>query len=175
MNPTALRTRRPGYPRRGTIRRKRYSWVSWGSDAHSRYSYRGDLVFLGKVFPVAVALITLALLAVAIVLFSLKRPNYVFFDSEREWTSEDKPVHSDLHFQAWILILLALTAAFGFILGVLTYITMFLKLKAQARWHTALLGALGAVAVLSAFGHLLALEYPRGLLQTVTTLPWPLD
>jgi TctA family transporter len=134
-----------------------------------------DLVFLGKVFPVAVALITLALLAVAIVLFSLKRPNYVFFDSERDWTSEDKPVHSDLHFQAWILILLALTAAFGFILGVLTYITMFLTLKAQARWHTALLGALGAVAVLSAFGHLLALEYPRGLLQTVTTLPWPLD
>jgi hypothetical protein len=134
-----------------------------------------NLAFLGKVFPAAVALITLALLAAAIILFGLKRPNYVFFDSEREWTSEDKPVHSDLHFQAWILILLALTAAFGFILGVLTYITMFLKLKAQARWHTALLGALGAVAVLSAFGHLLALEYPRGLLQTVTTLPWPLD
>jgi putative tricarboxylic transport membrane protein len=134
-----------------------------------------DLAFLGKVFPVAVALITLALLAAAMFLFSLKRPNYVFFDSEREWISEDKPVHSDLHFQAWILVLLALTAAFGFILGVLAYITMFLKLKAQARWHTALLGALGAVAVLSAFGHLLALEYPRGLLQTVTTLPWPLD
>jgi TctA family transporter len=134
-----------------------------------------ELAFLGKVFPVAVALITLALLAVAIVLFSLKRPNYIFFDSEREWTGEDKPVHSDLHFQAWILVLLALTAAFGFILGVLAYITTFLRLKAQARWHTALLGALGAVAVLSAFGHLLALEYPRGLLQAMTTLPWPLD
>jgi TctA family transporter len=134
-----------------------------------------ELAFLGKVFPVAVALITLALVAAAIVLFSLKRPNYIFFDSEREWTGEDKPVHGDLHYQAWILLLLALTAAFGFILGVLAYITVFLKLKAQARWHTALLGALGAVAVLSAFGHLLALEYPRGLLQTVTTLPWPLD
>ena len=71
--------------------------------------------------------------------------------------------------------MLALTAAFGFILGAFAYITTFLKLKAHARWHSALLGALGLIAVLSAFGHLLALEYPRGLLQVVTTMPWPLD
>ena len=49
------------------------------------------LAFLGKVFPISVALVTLALLAAAVVFFSFNRPNYVFFDSEREWRDEDKP------------------------------------------------------------------------------------
>jgi TctA family transporter len=133
------------------------------------------LEFLGKVFPISVALITLALLAAAVVFFSLNRPNYVFFDSEREWGAEDKPVHSDLHFQAWILALLAAIAVFGYMLGIFVYITTFLRVKAGSRWHWAAVGALGAVAVLSTFGYFLALDYPKGLLQSFVELPWPFN
>ena len=133
------------------------------------------LEFLGKVFPISVALVTLALLAAAAVFFSLNRPNYVFFDSEREWGGEDKPVHSDFHFQGWILALLAAIGVFGYMLGIFVYITAFLRVKAGSRWHWAMVGALGAVAVLSTFGYFLALDYPRGLLQTVAELPWPLN
>jgi putative tricarboxylic transport membrane protein len=133
------------------------------------------LAFLGKVFPMSVAIITLALLAATAVLLGLRRSSYVFFDSEREWAGEDKPVRSDLHYQGWILALLAAVAVFGFILGILVYITVFLRVKARARWHWAMVGALGAVAVFSAFGHFLALEYPQGLLQSVAELPWPLN
>jgi putative tricarboxylic transport membrane protein len=122
------------------------------------------LQFLGKVFPISVALVTLALLAAAVVFFSFNRPNYVFFDSEREWGDEDKPVHSDLHFQAWILALLAAIGVFGYMLGIFVYITAFLRVKAGSRWHWAMVGALGAVTVLSIFGHFLALDYPKGLL-----------
>src|SRR5690606_8580482 len=75
------------------------------------------LQFLGKVFPVAVTLITLALLIATVVLFSRKRPDYVFFDSERDWEETNRPAHGDLHFQGWILALLAAIGLLGFILG----------------------------------------------------------
>lgn len=133
------------------------------------------LNFLGKVFPISVAVVTLVLLAAAIALFSRKRPSYVFFDSEREWGSGERPPRSDLYFQAWILALIAAIALFGFILGIFIYITTFLRMLAGVRWIKAIAGALGAVAVLSAFGYFLALEYPRGLLQSLAALPWPLD
>jgi hypothetical protein len=134
-----------------------------------------QLAFLGKVFPMSVAIITLALLAATAVLFLRKRPNYAFYDSEREWSGEDKPLRSDLHFQGWMLALLAAIGALGFILGIFVYITAFLRVKAGVKWHWAIAGALGAISVLSLFGHLFVLDYPRGLLQSVTELPWPLD
>jgi len=134
-----------------------------------------QLAFLGKVFPMSVAVITLALLAAIAVLFRGRRPGYVFFDGERGLSGEDKPVHSDLYFQCWILALLAAIAVFGFVLGVFVYIIAFLWMKAGVRWQWAAVGALGAVAVLSVLGHLLVLDYPKGLLQQLFELPWPLD
>ena len=133
------------------------------------------LAFLGKVFPLAVALITLALLIAIAVIYRRKVPNYAYYDSEREWAGEDRPLRGDLHYQGWILGLLAATAVFGFILGVFVYITAFLRIKAGSKWTGAVMGALGAVAVLSAFGHFLVLDYPKGLLQQLFELPWPLD
>ena len=134
-----------------------------------------QLAFLGKVFPMAVAIVTLALLAATAVRFRHDRPSYVFFDSEREWGGEEKPLCSDLHFQAWMLALLAAIGAFGFILGILVYITAFLRVKAGAKWHWAVVGALGAIAVLSLFGHFFVLDYPGGVLQRLFELPWPLE
>jgi putative tricarboxylic transport membrane protein len=133
------------------------------------------LDFLGKVFPLAVTLITLALLIATVPLFGRKRPDYVFFDSERDWSGDDRPAHGDLHFQGWILALLAAIGLFGFILGIFIYITAFLRVKAGVRWQWSIAGALAAVAVMSLFGHLFVLEYPAGLLQSLVKLPWPLD
>jgi putative tricarboxylic transport membrane protein len=134
-----------------------------------------QLNFLGKVFPISVTLITLALLIVAALQLRRDRPDYVFFDSERDWTGEKRPAHGDLHFQGWILGLLAAIALVGFILGILIYITAFLRVKAGVRWHWSIAGALATVAVMSLFGQLFVLQYPAGLLQSVVDLPWPLD
>lgn len=134
-----------------------------------------QLAFLGQVFPMSVALITLALLVALAVTFRGKRPSYVFFDSERVPPGEGKPVHSDLYFQGWMLALLAAIAAFGFILGIFVYITAFLRMKAGSKWHWAMVGALGAIVVLSMLAHFLVLDYPQGLLQYVVELPWPLN
>jgi putative tricarboxylic transport membrane protein len=134
-----------------------------------------DLAFLGKVFPMSVALITLALLIAIAVLLRRGNPNYAYFDSEREWAGEEKPLKSDLHYQTWILGLLAAVAVVGFILGIFIYIVAFLRVKAGARWHWAVIGALGAIGVLSIFGHFLILDYPEGLLQNFFDLPWPIN
>jgi hypothetical protein len=140
---------------------------------YAMYDY-SHIQFLGKVFPMAVAVVTLALLAAIAVVFRRDRPNYALYDSERAW-GDEHPTHGDWHVQAWILALLASTAIFGFILGVFVYITSFLRIKASVRWVWCIVGALGAVALLSTLGHFLVLRYPEGLLQYWFELPWPLE
>ena len=68
------------------------------------------LTFLAWVFPLSVALMTLALLVAAFVLSSRNRPSYVLHDSERDWTAEERPVRTVLHLQSWMLELLGAIA-----------------------------------------------------------------
>ena len=133
------------------------------------------LTFLARVFPLSVALITLALLLAMFVLSSRNRPSYVLHDSEREWTANERPLQSELHFQGWILGLLGATAVFGFVLGIFVYLCTFLRVKAQVTWARAALGASGAVIVLTVLSHFLVLDYPRGLLQALVGMPWPFN
>lgn len=134
-----------------------------------------QLIFLARVFPLSVALITLVLL-LAVLAFALRdRPSYVLHDAEREWSAEERPAHSILHYQSWILGLLAAVGVFGFVLGIFVYITIFLRVKAQVAWFKAALGAAGAVVVLSVLSRILVLDYPAGLLQMLVDMPWPFD
>ena len=133
-----------------------------------------SLPFLGKVFPTAVGIVTLALLLAMAVVFARGRPSYAFYDAENRRPGEEAPAVSNLHVQAWILALLAAIGLLGFILGIFVYITAFLRMKAGVRWHWAVVGALGAVAVFTVLGDLLVLYYPGGLLQEMVELPWPL-
>ncbi|MBI3045218.1 MAG: tripartite tricarboxylate transporter permease [Betaproteobacteria bacterium] len=134
------------------------------------------LTFLARVFPLSVALISLALMGVLAAAFlrKAKKPSYLFYDSEREWGDQERPVHSDLHYQAWMLGLLAAVGLAGFVLGVFAYVTVFLRVKARVAWHNAALAASGIVALLAFLSYLLVLDYPRGLLQQLIELPWPL-
>jgi TctA family transporter len=134
-----------------------------------------QLTFLARVFPLSVALITLALLAAVFVVSMRNRPSHVLYDGEREWTAEERPAHSVLHFQCWMLGLLAAAAVFGFVLGVFVYISVFLRVKAHVAWPRAALAASGAVIVLSAMSRILVLDYPEGLLQYWVDMPWPFN
>jgi len=134
------------------------------------------LTFLAKVFPLSVALITLALLfGLAVVFATNRQPSYVFYDSEHEWTAESRPSRSDLHYQGWILGLLAAVGVFGFVLGIFAYITTFLRAKADLAWPRAALAASGAVVVLTILAYFLVLEYPAGILQSLVEMPWPFN
>ena len=134
-----------------------------------------QLTFLARVFPLAVALITLCLL-VAVCVWALRdRPSYVLHDSERDWSADERPVHSMWHYQGWMLGLLGASVLVGFVLGVFVFIAVFLRVKAQVAWMKAALAAAGAVGVLSLLSHILVLDYPGGLLQHLVEMPWPFD
>jgi len=133
------------------------------------------LTFLARVFPLSVALITLALLVAAFALTLRNRPSYILDDAEREWSADERPVHSDLYFQGWMLGLLGVVALFGFVIGVALYLCAFLRMKAQVAWHWAGVGALGAIGVFSLLSHLFSLDYPIGVLQSLVEMPWPLN
>ncbi|MGH8665322.1 MAG: tripartite tricarboxylate transporter permease, partial [Burkholderiales bacterium] len=134
-----------------------------------------QLAFLGKVFPTSVGIITLLLLGAIAIIMCGKRANYAIYDSENPATSEDQPAHSAVHVLGWMLALLVVAGFVGFVLGVFVYIVAFLRIKAGSKWLGAILGGLGAVAVLSAFGHFMVLDYPQGVLQHVFEMPWPFD
>jgi TctA family transporter len=133
------------------------------------------LTFLGKVFPMSVALITLALLAAAFVPLRRKRPSYLLYDRERQLAADQPLPHSEMYFQAWMLGLLAATALFGFVLGMFVYISLFLRLMAHMAWHRAALAASCAVGVLALLSYFLVVDYPQGLLQSMFDLPWPFN
>jgi len=133
------------------------------------------LTFLGKVFPLSVALVTLALLIAAFVPAWRNRPSYLLYDRERELAADQPLPHSELYFQAWMLGLLATSALLGFVLGMFAYVALFLRLKADLAWHKAALGAFCAVIVLSLLSYFLVVDYPGGLLQSLFELPWPFN
>lgn len=74
-----------------------------------------------------------------------------------------------------MLALLAALATFGFVLGTFVYIMMFLRTMAAVRWRWTVVSALGAVVLFGVLGHVLVLQYPQGLLQSLFDLPWPID
>jgi len=134
-----------------------------------------QLTFLARVFPLSVALITLALLVGVFAWVLRSRPSYVLHDGEREWTAEERPAYSMWHYQGWILGMLGASAVFGFVLGIFIFISVFLRMKARVTWPKAALSASGAVFALSLLSHILILDYPRGILQLLVAMPWPFD
>ncbi|MGQ0749428.1 MAG: tripartite tricarboxylate transporter permease [Betaproteobacteria bacterium] len=135
------------------------------------------LTFLGGIFPLSVAAIALALLCGMAFGFlrRQKRPSYVFYDGERARTPEEKPTHSDLHFQMWMLGMLGAIALVGFVLGMFAFIALFLRLKAQVPWLKAGLSASGAIVLFAFLQYMLALDYPGGVLQRLVAMPWPFN
>jgi len=131
------------------------------------------LQFLAKVFPLSVTIITLALLVGALVSALRNRPSYLLYDGELG--ADEKPMHTETRIQLWILGLVAAVALLGFVLGIFAYITVFLVVKGKLAWHKAALSACGAPIVLSVISHFLVLSYPRGLLQALVDMPWPLN
>jgi putative tricarboxylic transport membrane protein len=133
--------------------------------------------FLGGVFPLSVSVIALALLG-ALALGFLRRkkaPSYIFYDSEHAMQGEDKPTHSDWHYQAWMLGMLGAIALVGFVLGIFAFIATFLRVKAHVKWHKAALAASGTIVLFGFLSRMLGLDYPEGILQQLVAMPWPFD
>jgi putative tricarboxylic transport membrane protein len=128
--------------------------------------------FLGQAFPLGVAILALlGALWVVAVISRRPRASAVIFDTE----AEPRPGMASMgHYFAWLAGLLAASALAGFVIGLALFFAAFLHFKARApAGRNAILTA-SAVLFLAAMSYLFVLDFPRGLLQELVEMPWPL-
>ena len=133
------------------------------------------LSFLGSVFPLAVN--GVMLLLALVVVWKLWRGGPEERALEDQELAEGAPAprrSAEFYFLA-ILGLLGLAALVGFFLAVVLFFLAFMVGIARVRLPTAALLAGAAAAFLATMSHVMVLDFPRGLLQSVIELPWPLS
>jgi hypothetical protein len=134
-----------------------------------------DLLFLGRIFPTVVGIVTL--IVAAALLFHMLRgtegPNPARFDDELLRDNQDKapPEHQLL----WFLGILGVGLLVGFFLSVGLFLVTFLKVRTSLPNRTIAIMAACGLGVLAFVGYALRLDYPAGLLQYWFDLPWPLS
>ena len=132
--------------------------------------------FLTAVYPITASLITLVFLVpLGIQMLRSKQASRCFYDSERDEFGDDVDRRSNEHYLLWLAGMLAVSALAGFVIGIASFIYAFMRVKARVPHWACALGAGAFVLLLGVLSHLLALEYPRGLLQSYIDLPWPLQ
>ena len=135
------------------------------------------LSFLGSVFPLAVNGVMLLLALVVIWKLWRGGPGDPTVEDQELTAPEGQPApkrSAEFYFMA-ILGLLALAALVGFFLAVVIFFLAFMLGIARVRPATAAVLAGAAAAFLATMSHVMVLDFPRGLLQSLVELPWPLS
>lgn len=137
-------------------------------DAASIASFSRD-----RVFPMFVAGTCLVGCAALVIHMMLKPETDTIF-ADRELKGEDADAtHGLWPTLAWFAGLLVLTSLLGFILALAVFLFSFMKLRANmSAFFAAIYTAVG-IAFMSAMAWLLNRDFPPGLLQEYTNLPWP--
>ncbi len=129
---------------------------------------------LGSMFPIAVAIATIAFIAyVGWGLTAGPLDSPLNFDAEADRDTEELAVGRRVWPNvAWFAVLTALTALLGFVLATLIFFVSFLRIKARASWLRTFVLTASAVVVLTVLVQVLLVELPQGLLSLYIDLPW---
>ncbi len=131
---------------------------------------------LTGLYPITSSLLTLAFLVpLGIQMARTRHASTVFYDTERAAFGAAVDRRSNEHYLLWLAGMLAVSAVAGFVIGIAAFIYAFMRVKARVPHWACALGAAVFVLLLGTLSHLLALEYPQGLLQEYLSLPWPLQ
>ena len=104
-----------------------------------------------------------------------KEPATCFHDGDKGDFGGHVAEKSNEHYLLWLVGILAVSAIFGFVIGVATFIYTFVRVKAGLSHLYSAICALAFIFFLGTLSHLLTLFYPEGLLQQFIELPWPLQ
>jgi TctA family transporter len=129
--------------------------------------------FLAKAFPLGVAAVALAgALFVVAMIFKGPESNPIVFDTE----AQPAPGMTSMgHYFLWLAGLLVASALVGFVLGLAVFFAAFLHCKARAPLARNAVLTASAVLFLAAMSYIFVLDFPRGLLQELVEMPWPLN
>ncbi|PJE27288.1 Tripartite tricarboxylate transporter TctA family protein [Pseudooceanicola marinus] len=134
-----------------------------------------DYNMTDKIVPLVVGGITLAAVLIVLVQMLLRpETDSIFADKEMAGEDADAPygLWSTL---AWFAGLIAATYVLGFILALLGFLVSFLRVRAQAGWPKTLILTAAGIALMCVMAGALNRDFPPGLLQDVTDLPWPMN
>lgn len=144
--------------------------------AFALYVLQDGLQFnsLTGMYPMVASVSTLVFLApITLSMLFARAPSHFFYDAERK--SFPEAGRSAEFYIGVLTVMLLFSGLVGFVLGVATFIAVFLWRAAQLTWWKAALGGGGFILFLGILSDQLTLRYPAGLLQDVVTLPWPLQ
>jgi putative tricarboxylic transport membrane protein len=104
-----------------------------------------------------------------------RQPSSAFCDTDREEVDRSMERHSNEYYLLWLLGMLGVSALVGFVLGIGSFIYVFVRLKARMSHVACALSAGAFILLLGTLSHFMTLQYPEGMLQRFVTLPWPLQ
>ncbi len=129
---------------------------------------------LTGLFPTVASVSTL--IFVAPLVFTMlwkKAPSTYFYDAELK--SGPGAGRSAEFYIGMMVLMLLFSGLVGFVLGIATFISVFLWRGAKVVWWKAILGGGAFVLFLGTLSDQLTLRYPAGLLQNFVSFPWPLQ
>ncbi|NKX44525.1 tripartite tricarboxylate transporter permease [Roseicyclus persicicus] len=130
--------------------------------------------FGDKVFPLTVGIATMIACLVLLVRM-MRRPETddAFIDLESGGADAEAP-HGLWRTLSWFLGLLILSGLFGLVIALAIFFVTFFRLRARLSWLSAVLYAAAGIGFILFLANVLGRDFPPGLLQEYTNLPWPL-
>ena len=130
-------------------------------------------VLIDKVFPASVSGVAL-LAAIAVLVQMIRAPlnHPVLADGEQIGEDASAP-HGPWRTAGWLVGLIALTALFGFVIALVTFFVVALRVRAGLDWLRVAILTGGGLTVLLVLAGVLNRDFPAGMLQEFVDLPWP--
>jgi TctA family transporter len=130
--------------------------------------------FGDKIFPVVVGTVTLIGCLLLLLRMRLKpETDDVFIDLEAGGEDAAAP-HGLWRTLAWFIGLLCLTGVFGLVIALAIFFMAFFRLRGGLTWAASAAYAAAGIGFMLFLAWVLGRDFPPGLLQAYTNLPWPL-
>ncbi|WP_417783631.1 tripartite tricarboxylate transporter permease [Terasakiella pusilla] len=132
--------------------------------------------FLGGVFSGSVSAVMLAFSSIVFYkLATNKVDDPVNYDHEHVGDHVGmEDVQSISHYLFWFVSFIAGIALVGFLPALFVFMTTYLRTKAKASWVRIAILVACTLGGLTALAHIMVLDFPRGYLQYLIELPWPI-
>ena len=133
-----------------------------------------EYAFVDAIFPVFVASVSLVA-ALGLMVQMMLKPETAPVFADREKDAEAKEMRYGLwQTLAWFAGLLLATSVFGFIIALAGFLLLFFHFRAKVAPLQVIVLSIMGVGFIMFMAWLLNRDFPPGLLQAFTTLPWPL-
>ncbi len=127
-----------------------------------------------KIFPMTIATVGIFAVGILLVQMILAPEGHDIF-ADRESGGEDSDAAYGLWpTLGWLGLLLLLSALLGFILALIIFMMSFFRIRARISWAQSAIFTFAGVAFMIFLARILRRDFPAGLLQNFTDLPWPL-